>query len=137
MGVTIHTFFEAIYGNDTFDLIVAQTNLYAQQLNANWEETTLDEIKAFLGMLLVIGIHKLPFLWDYWSQNSLLGVPGITKCMPRDCFFAILKHLHLNDNSRMAQRDQPNFDKLYKVRPLLVVIVKIAKCLLATSADGY
>ena len=117
---------------------MAQTNLYAQQLNANWEETTRDEIKAFLGMLSVMEIHKLPFQRDYWSQNSLLGVPGITKCMPRDPFFAILKHLHLNDNSRMAQRDQPNFDKLYKVRPPFSShCEKEPKCLLPTSADGY
>ena len=39
--------------------------------------------------------------------------------MGRNRFRAILSHLHLNDNTRMPQRGDEGFDKLYKVRPLL------------------
>ena len=73
-------------------------------------------------MLLAKGVHRLPFLTDYWSQNPLLGAPGITKCMPRDRFKAILRCLHLNDNSQMPAHSDPNVDKLYKVRPLINTI---------------
>ena len=83
-------FFEAIFGSNTFDHIATQTNLYASQCNVTWEETSSEEIKAFFGLLLAMGVHRLPFLTDYWSQNPLLGAPGITKCMPRDRFKAIL-----------------------------------------------
>ena len=115
-------FFEAIFGSDTFDLIADQSNLYATQSNATWEETSSNEIKVFIGMILAMGVHKLPYLRDYWSQNPLLGAPGITKSMPRDRFKAILRYLHLNDNSQMPARNDANFDKLYKVRPLLEAI---------------
>ena len=40
--------FEAIFGTNTFNLIATQTNLYASQCNATWEETSSVEIKAFL-----------------------------------------------------------------------------------------
>jgi hypothetical protein len=66
-----------------------------------------------------MGIHKLPYLSDYWSQHPLLGAPGLTKYMPRDRFKAILRYLHLNDNTQALPRDDPNYDKLHKVRPLL------------------
>ena len=42
-------FFEAIFGSNTFDHIATQTNLYASQFNATWEETSSAEIKALLG----------------------------------------------------------------------------------------
>ena len=34
----------------------------------------------------------------------------------------ILQNLHLNDNSKMPQPGDQDFDKLYKVRPLLETI---------------
>ena len=79
-------------------------------------------MKTILGMLLAMGVHRLPFITDYWSENPLLGSPGIIKCMPRDCFKAILRYLHPNDNSQMPARSNPNFNMLYKVRPLINTI---------------
>ena len=69
-----------------------------------------------------MGIHKLRSIKEYWSQHALLGVPGITRGMPRKRFLSILSHLHLNENSKMPSRDSFHFDKLYKVRPLLDII---------------
>lgn len=63
-------------------------------------------------------------MYDYWSQHPLLGVPGITSGMSRNRFRDILKNLHLNDNSKMPSSGQPNYDRLYKVRPLLESVRK-------------
>ena len=73
-------------------------------------------------MILAMGIHKVPSVSDYWSQHALLGVPGITRNMSRNRFMQILQNLHLNDNSKMPQPGDQDFDKLYKVRPLLETI---------------
>ena len=70
----------------------------------------------------LMGIHKVPSVSNYWSQHALLGVPGITRNMSRNRFMQTLQNLHLNDNSKMPQPGDPNFDKLYKVRPLLETI---------------
>ena len=41
-----------------------------------WEDTTKQEIKAMFGIMIVMGIAKLPELNDYWSKNESF-------CMPR------------------------------------------------------
>ncbi|KAL3192155.1 hypothetical protein MRX96_059266 [Rhipicephalus microplus] len=50
--------------------------------------------------------------------------------MPVNRFGWLLSHLHLNDNILQPARDHPNFDKLYKVRPLLTELSK-------TVAENY
>ena len=70
-------------------------------------------------MLLAMGIHRLPSVRDYWSLNALLGDPGISRGMTHNRFLSILSHLHINDNSKMPNRDSVDYDKLYTVRRLL------------------
>ena len=74
---------------------------------------------SFVGILLAMGIYRLPSLRDYWSQHALLGVPGITSGMSRNRFLELLSNLHLNNNDKMPAKDSPLFDQLYKVWPLL------------------
>lgn len=113
-------FFCKVWGADTFKEIADQTNLYAlQKGTSSWEEVSEQELRLFIGMQMGMGLVRLPSLQDYWSTNSILGAPGIVKGMGRNRFRAILSHLHLNDNTRMPQRGDEGFDKLYKIRPLL------------------
>ena len=39
--------------------------------------------------------------------------------MPRDRFRSILRYIHVADNSTAPQRDDPTYDKLWKIHPLL------------------
>ena len=80
---------------------------------------TLQELKAFLGLLITMSIHRLPSLRDYWSIDWVLGVPAFAKVMPRNRFLEIWSNLHLTDNSKMPRPGNENFDKLYKVRQFL------------------
>ena len=119
-------FFLQIFGKDTFDHIAEQTNLYAFQnppsARYNWTDTNPQEIMLLVGIILATGIHRLPSWEDYWSQNPLLGAPGIIMGMPLTRFKVLMKCLHLNDNSTMIPRGQPGYDKLHKIRPLLDII---------------
>jgi hypothetical protein len=81
--------------------------------------TNEEEMGSFLGIRLAMGLVRLPSLKDYWSTNPLLATPSIEKGISRNRFRSILSHLHVNDNSQMPQPGSPNFDKLYKLRPLL------------------
>ena len=87
-----------------------------------WYNTNEEELGLFLGMLIAMGIHQLPSLEDYWSTDPLLGVPGITAGMSYKRFRAIRSSLHINDNTTAVGRDQPGFDRLHKVRPLLKIV---------------
>ena len=114
-----HEFFEAIFDLDSFDHIADQTTLYASQSGATLEPTSAVEIKAFIGILLAMGVHRLPHLHDYWNQHPLLGAPGLTHSMPRDRFKQILMYLHINDNTQAKPHNDSQYDKLHKIRPLL------------------
>ena len=105
---------------DIIDQIVLQTNLYYQQEKASkpstktFVATSREEIMAFLGMILAMGIAKLPAIADYW-RKGITFMPWFSGIMFRDRFLKILKFLHLVDNSNAVPRDDPNYDKLFKL----------------------
>ena len=35
-----------------------------------WYDTYIEKMKAFIGMLIIMGISKLPALEMYWSVNN-------------------------------------------------------------------
>ena len=39
--------------------------------------------------------------------------------MPRERFEALTRYLHLNDSEQIPGRDDPEYDPLYKIRPLI------------------
>lgn len=113
-------FFCKFFNDEVFELLITQTNLYAAQTQIlNWKDVTVEEMRAFIGMLIGMGMHEVPSLDMFWSSDPLFGVPPIVAVMSRDRFKKILQGLHLNDNSKTPGRGDTNFDKLYKVRPLL------------------
>ena len=131
-NATAIKFFMQMFDEDLFQHIVDQTNLYVRQMPARsprygWYDTTVPEMKAFVGVLLLIGIHQLPCIADYWSTHKYLGVPGIAAVFPANRFNHLLASIHFNDNSAAKPRGHPGYDKLYKVRPILESISQ--KCL--------
>ena len=69
-------FLNLIFPPEIFDILVTQTNLYAQQVqekldkpDSRWTDTTLDEIKAFIGIRLYMRILQLPAMEMYWSTD--------------------------------------------------------------------
>jgi hypothetical protein len=47
-----------------------------------WVDTCKEEIQQYLGILIAMGIDRLPQLEDYCSSNRLVGAPGIRSGMP-------------------------------------------------------
>lgn len=69
-------FLNLILPPEIFDILVTQTNLYAQQVqekldkpDSRWTDTTLDEMKAFIGIRLYMRILQLPAMEMYWSTD--------------------------------------------------------------------
>ena len=69
-----------------------------------------------------MGIVKKPELSDYWSTNALLKGSVFNSVMPRNRYQSILRFLHFADNSQFDPND-PDRDRLYKVRPLVDQLV--------------
>ena len=78
-------------------------------------QTTLEEMCAFLGINILMGIHKLPKMRDYWSVDEGLGNTLIQKTMTRDRFLEILQNLHFVDNlQKPAPKESESFDQAWK-----------------------
>ena len=67
----------------------------------------------------MFGIKQLPRLWNYWSPDIRYGDPYISRIMPKTRYLKLNQYLHLRDTSNAQRRDQPGYDPLFKVRPLL------------------
>ena len=64
-------------------LLKTESERYAEQ-NGRMFQTTLEELCAFLGINILMGIHKLPKMRDYWSVDEGLDNTLIQKTMTRD-----------------------------------------------------
>ena len=97
------------------EMLAHETNRYASQNRVpHWRNTTATEMWSFLGAVLLMGIHVLPRITNYWSQDKFLGVEALSRCFTRDRFRALLRNLHVVDNENANVQD-----RLYKVRPLI------------------
>ena len=100
------------------EIVIPQTKLYSQQ-NGHVFSTTMEEMKAFFGMQIVMGYHRVPSIRDYWSSEPSLAVPFISNIMPLKRFEELRAFLHFNNNEEMKPRGDPEHDRAFKVRPVL------------------
>ena len=81
---------------------MAETNRYAQQQLsqfpqrlAKFEPVTPADLKALMGINIIIGMVKLPSLKLYWSSDDASANKAIKE--PRNRFFQINNFLHFNN----------------------------------------
>ena len=66
---------------------------------------------------------------SYWSKNWPFANNNFSSIVSSRRFELILKFFHLNDSETQPKRGDPGFDKLYKVRPFLdIVLEKFKSC---------
>ncbi|XP_014487182.1 PREDICTED: piggyBac transposable element-derived protein 3-like [Dinoponera quadriceps] len=70
----------------------------------------------------MMGVKRLPSYRDYWSTNAQLNDSYIGSIMSVKRFSFLLLHLHLNDASKEPKRNEPQYNKLYKVAPHLNIL---------------
>jgi hypothetical protein len=121
---SVREVFELIFTPSIVQYIVDETNKYAQSVMGDdeywkWDKVGMDDVYAYFGIMIMMGLVQLPALHDYWSKNPLFYCPAIAERMPRDRFLQIHKFLHFADNDHIVQMDQPGHDRLSKVRPIL------------------
>ena len=77
---------------------------------------TLNEIKVFLGINIIMNYHSVPTIKCYWSSHDDLKVPPISSAMTFDRFSTIMNYLQLCDCSKINSSQK---DHLFVIRPLL------------------
>lgn len=101
-------YFELFFDHHVWNLLLTMTNLNAQRKRAAgtdggaWKDVTLEELKAFFGLNIAMGIVKLPEAKMYWQQKWLTNVPAFGQVMPRNRFFQILRYLHVSDDAAIV-----------------------------------
>ncbi|XP_049527551.1 piggyBac transposable element-derived protein 4-like [Dermacentor silvarum] len=115
--------FSLYFDEEVWKMIVEETNLYAlQRMMPNWRTLTVSELKAYIGMLILMSIHNLPQVYLYWSSDKFFNLQEISNVMSFRRFQQITRCLHLNDNSKIPDKTSPNFDRCYRVRPLMEML---------------
>ena len=81
-------FLLCLVGNDLFDILEHNTNINAvckkppviadpndeyATSDKYWRPTNADEIKAFVGINILMGLKQLPEYNDYWSNDPVLN----------------------------------------------------------------
>ena len=108
-----------LWPDSLVDVIVTETNRYAlSKGRPHWKNVIKDEIWTFLGIILLMGIHRLPKIRNYWSKDSLLGVPGVGRSMSLARFWSIWCNVHLVDNAAPSSKDGLSA----KLEPVLTVL---------------
>ena len=123
--------FSHFFTDNLLAVIVEETNRYAVQCLAatnrnsttTWE-TSLDEMKAYLGFMVVMGVNQLPEIRDYWSTDTKLNNSFISSRITRQRFEEITRYIHFVDNTTLPLRDEPGFHRLQKVQPIITAMTE-------------
>lgn len=122
-------FYALLVTDDVLNEIVKNTNNFAiaKILNSqeatkcarirNWAPTNLVEIKKFFGLVVFMGIVRLPKISDYWSKDEIMGQNLPRTVMSRNRFEILLQMLHFSE-----QDEENKADRLHRVRNLLNVM---------------
>ena len=115
----------AVFSDQTFAFMVLETNRYAEEQiarlrngghlkensrAANLRETSITEIKAFIGPILLMGHTRQPRFCSYWSTSFLPKQPAVRQIMSRDRVLSIFQFFHLCNNNDALPVDHPNHD---------------------------
>jgi len=124
-------FFNLIFDPSIIDLVVQETNRYARKKLANertrldkWKDLIAQELIAYFGMCIIMGINNLPRISMYWSSDSFIGNSGVQNVMTKNRFEEISQYIHFSDSSQEPPPGDDNYDRLFKVRLILANILE-------------
>lgn len=121
--------FRLFLTDEILDKMVLETNSYAENFVTgsdlknksrfkSWKPTDREEMLKFFGIILVMGLVKVPHINDYWAQNPMYRNEYIGEVMKRDRFLMILKFWHFS-----KQREGDGTDKLHKIRDVYEMLL--------------
>uniref|UniRef100_A0A1B6H1M9 PiggyBac transposable element-derived protein domain-containing protein n=1 Tax=Cuerna arida TaxID=1464854 RepID=A0A1B6H1M9_9HEMI len=117
---------------------VSETNRYATQYIAThahrfsphsrarqWRSVTLGEMRAFIAVIMNMGLNRKPNLQSYWATSDSQHCPWYGKMFSRARFESILQFFHMVDNSKLAKVGEPGYDPCAKFLPLLETVNRL------------
>ena len=131
--------FSLFFDDEVIDLIVRQTNVYAQQCLVNttttWS-TTSDEIRAYIGFYILMGTNRLPEIRDYWAKDEKLHYSPVASRISRTQFEDINRYLHFADNTQLPSREEQGYNRVQKVQPIITAMKQRCTSLYRPNAQN-
>uniref|UniRef100_A0A8C1NK07 Si:ch211-130m23.5 n=1 Tax=Cyprinus carpio TaxID=7962 RepID=A0A8C1NK07_CYPCA len=122
-------YFRLFFPDSLFEHMVEQTNNYALyrqrrsgRSDAHWHPTDIREMRAYVGLNILMGINQLPEYGMYWASDIFIGNAGFKKTMTARRFEKLNQNLHLCDRESEPSKGELGYDGLYKIRPLLDMV---------------
>ena len=109
--------FSLFFDDQLVGMIVEETN----RTNKQWS-TNADEIRAYMGFMILMGINHLPEIRDYWSTDELLRYSPIADRISRDRFEEITRYLHFVDSETLPARGEEGFSRLQRIDPVITAL---------------
>ncbi|XP_050705870.1 piggyBac transposable element-derived protein 4-like [Eriocheir sinensis] len=119
--------FPVIFDKELLAFLAEETNMYAVFRRAEavaWHQANEKETAIFMGLVLLMGIVKLPSIRNCWTNSRLHNYPVFQRAMSGKRFLAILKYFHAF-NCRAVPLG--NTDSLIKVRPVMEYLLRLFK----------
>lgn len=76
-------------------------------------------MRAFLAVILNMGLIRKPMIKEYWSTTSSQATPWFNKMFPRNRFESIYSFFHLVDNASLPKVNEPGYDPCAKLEPIM------------------
>lgn len=117
--------FMDMFPDELFQLIVENTNKYANIKGSQfWKDVDSNEIKAFLAIVILMGITPQSDIELYWNSDPFYNNQEISGTMPCKRFKKILQNIHVCDITTHLPQNHKDYDKLQKIRPMLNILNK-------------
>ena len=107
-------FFWLLFHPAMFVHMARHTNNYARRTQTNgtpddkWVETNEWEMRAFVGINILMGINQMPEYDMYWSSDTFLGNIGIQNVMTCNRFQKLCQYFHVSDRVLKPPCASPN-----------------------------
>ena len=117
-------FFQLFFSYELLLFFTEETNDYAHYVREElrkkssfpWSDVSVQDVARYLGIIMWMGIIKLPAMSMYWARNQTYSMPSFGRVMARRRFEAIGKYFH-SFNRRAIPKN--NTDRLIILRPVI------------------
>ena len=106
-GIQPEEYFELFYDEKVINFITSMFNLYASQDKGDasfW--TNPEEIRCWLGILMLSGYMSFPRWRMMWEYHSELYLPSVSNAMRRNRFEILKVYAHFSENTILTKDDK-------------------------------
>jgi len=95
----------------------------------DWKPMALGELYCIIGIVMYMGLVKLPAKEDYWSPGELNVSTPVAQFMAFYRFQMLTREMLTTDASKDTQppKESAQFDKLWRIRPFLTLFQNALK----------